>query len=121
MDGLEERDRRDRVDGTPRSERLRAVHPEVGRFLFSLVIACGARTIFEGAPPAATRPSGSRVLPAAVESLRPGGLLVADNLVFHAEALEGFRESALGHPELTGLVVPVGRGEVVAVKIDSRP
>jgi predicted O-methyltransferase YrrM len=51
-----------------------------------------------------------------VQALRPGGLLVADNLTSHAEELAAFRELALGHPELTGLVVPIGRGELVAVK-----
>ena len=50
-------------------------------------------------------------------ALRPGGLLIADNLLSHAEALEGFRRAALGHPQLSGLVVPIGRGELVAVKL----
>ena len=51
-----------------------------------------------------------------VRALRPGGLLVADNLISHAEDLEGFRRAALGHPSLSGLVVPIGRGELLAVK-----
>lgn len=55
-------------------------------------------------------------VPLIVAALRPGGLLVADNLTSHAEDLAGFREQALGHARLTGLVVPVGRGELVAVK-----
>ena len=58
-----------------------------------------------------------RLLEPAVEALRPGGLLVADNLVSHAEDLEGFRRAALGHPQLSGLVVPIGRGELLAVKV----
>ncbi len=58
-----------------------------------------------------------RFLPLIVATLRPGGLLVADNLTSHAEDLAGFREQALGHPELTGLVVPIGRGELIAVKV----
>lgn len=51
-----------------------------------------------------------------VDVLRPGGLLVADNLTSHADELAAFRERALRHRELTGLVVPIGRGELVAVK-----
>jgi caffeoyl-CoA O-methyltransferase len=51
-----------------------------------------------------------------VEALRPGGLLVADNLVSHAADLGPFREAALAHPALSGLVVPIGRGELLAVK-----
>jgi caffeoyl-CoA O-methyltransferase len=57
-----------------------------------------------------------RALEPAIEALRPGGLLVADNLTSHARELAGFREAALGDPRLDGLVVPVGRGELVAVR-----
>lgn len=57
------------------------------------------------------------LLPSAISALRPGGLLVADNLTSHAADLEGFRDNALTHPQLTGLVAPVGRGELVAVKL----
>lgn len=57
-----------------------------------------------------------RALEPAVEALRPGGLLVADNLTSHADDLATFREAALGDPRLAGLVVPIGRGELVAVR-----
>jgi len=57
-----------------------------------------------------------RALEPAIEALRPGGLLVADNLISHAQDLAGFRDSALGDPRLDGLVVPIGRGELVAVR-----
>ncbi len=53
----------------------------------------------------------------AVEALRPGGMLVADNLISHAGELEGFRRAAVGHPQLCGLLVPIGRGELLAVKV----
>jgi len=56
------------------------------------------------------------LLEPAVRALRPGGMLIADNLTSHEEDLAGFREKALGHPLLSGLVVPIGRGELVAVK-----
>jgi caffeoyl-CoA O-methyltransferase len=57
-----------------------------------------------------------RALDPAIEALRPGGLLVADNLSSHADDLAPFREAALGDPRLEGLVVPIGRGELVAVR-----
>jgi predicted O-methyltransferase YrrM len=53
----------------------------------------------------------------AVGILRPGGLLVADNLTSHASELVEFRTRALSDPRLTGLVVPIGAGELVAVRL----
>ncbi len=58
-----------------------------------------------------------RFLEPAVEALRPGGLLVADNLTTHAAALSVFREAALADPRLSGVVVPIGGGELVAVRL----
>ncbi len=181
---LEERNARDREDGTPQEQRLRAVRPEVGEFLLTLALASRARAIVEIGTSGgystlwlavAARSNGGRVttfevdpskfelarttfaeaevddvidlrhadaleglavfratsdlvfldaekedyerfLEPIVAALRPGGLLVADNLTSHADALSGFRRTALEHPHLTGLVVPVGRGELVAVK-----
>lgn len=52
-----------------------------------------------------------------VPLLSPGGVLVADNLLSHAEFLTEFRERALSHPNLSAVVVPIGRGELLAVKI----
>jgi predicted O-methyltransferase YrrM len=57
-----------------------------------------------------------RALEPAIAALRPGGLLVADNLTSHADDLAAFRATALGDPRLAGLVVPIGRGELVAVR-----
>jgi predicted O-methyltransferase YrrM len=185
MARLEEQDARDRDDGTPRERRLRAVRPEVGRFLLTLILATGAETVVElgtsggystlwlavgvsrtggrvttfevdpakvelasrsfadagvgemvdlrhqdaGAGLAALEPGTAdlvfmdsekedyeRFLALAVAALRSGGLLVADNLTSHREDLRGFRDAALAHPELSGLVVPIGRGELVAIK-----
>lgn len=53
----------------------------------------------------------------AVPALREGGCLVADNLISHADDLGPFRAAALSHPRLSGLVVPIGRGELFAVKV----
>ncbi len=58
-----------------------------------------------------------RMLGPAIEALRAGGLLIADNLTSHASDLAGFREAALADPRLSGLVVPIGRGELVAVRL----
>jgi len=52
-----------------------------------------------------------------VPLLSPGGVLVADNLLSHEEDLAPFRERALADERLSGLVVPIGRGELLAVKI----
>jgi predicted O-methyltransferase YrrM len=184
MRRLEERDAADRADGTPRERRLRQIPADVGRFLHTLVVATGARSILEIGTSAGystlwlalgVRETGGRVVtfevdPAKIElaretfrdagvedlvelrhadatagpasadgsidlafldaekdvyeallepivaALRPGGLLVADNLTSHAGELAGFRDAALGHKLLSGLVVPIGRGELLAVK-----
>lgn len=58
-----------------------------------------------------------RLLDLAVGLLRPGGLFVADNLISHESELVEFRARALSDPRLTGLVVPIGAGELVAVRL----
>ena len=52
-----------------------------------------------------------------VPLLPPGGVLVADNLLSHAGDLAPFRDRTLAHPEFSAVVVPVGRGELLAVKL----
>jgi len=181
---LHEEDGRDRVDGTPRSRRLRAVTPEVGRFLHLLVKLTGARRIVEVGMSGgcstiwlatAARETGGRVTslevdPAKIERarqnlaaagvddivtivegdarqtlatlqgpfdfafldaekelyrdfleplvdlLRPGGVLVADNVLSHAEELASFREAAESHPDLESVLVPIPRGELMCRK-----
>jgi len=51
-----------------------------------------------------------------VEILPVGGLIVADNLTSHADELAEFRQRAHSHPRLSSVVVPIGRGELLAVK-----
>ena len=58
-----------------------------------------------------------RLLELAIAALRPGGLLVADNLISHESELVEFRGRALADPRLFGLVVPIGAGELVAVRL----
>jgi caffeoyl-CoA O-methyltransferase len=50
--------------------------------------------------------------------LFPGGLLVADNLTSHAEDLAEFRRLAEADPRLSALVLPIGRGELLAARIE---
>ena len=52
-----------------------------------------------------------------VPLLREGGLLVADNVISHEDELRPFCERALSDARLSGLVVPIGRGELVAVRV----
>ena len=181
---LQEEDSRDRVDGTPRSRRLRAVTAEVGRFLHLLVKLAGARRILEVGMSCgcstiwlamAAQETGGSVTtleldPAKVERarlnfamagvddivtilegdahetlrtlvgpfdfafldaekelyvdfleslvglLRPGGVLVADNVLSHARELATFREAAESHPELECVLIPIPRGELVCRK-----
>ena len=51
-----------------------------------------------------------------VDLLGPGGLLVADNLLSHAEELAPFRQAAESHAELECLLVPIPRGELLCRK-----
>ena len=185
MHQIELRDGADRADGTPHAARLRAIGPDTGEFLRTLVVAMCARTIvevgtgsgysamwmaqgalvtagrivtFETDPQKAAlarrnfKATGLedyvdlretdggeglrafhdavdlvfldaekvdylRFLEPAINALRHGGLLVADNLISHAADLVDFREAALADPRLTGLVVPVGQGELLAVRM----
>ncbi len=186
MASLEAVDAADRIDGTPQQRRLRAIRPEVGELLVTLIVALGARTIVEvgtsvgystlwlavGAgrtggrvttfevDPAkvalaratfsnagvedivdlrhedgtaglaafsggradlvfldAEKADYQRALDPAIGALRSGGLLVADNLISHEADLAPFRETALADPRLVGLVVPIGRGELVAARL----
>lgn len=48
--------------------------------------------------------------------LPSAGVLVADNLLSHADDLAPFRERVLADARFSALVVPVGRGELLAVK-----
>jgi caffeoyl-CoA O-methyltransferase len=52
-----------------------------------------------------------------VPNLVSGGLLVADNVISHAEELRPFVERALNDPRVDAVVVPIGKGELVCRKI----
>jgi predicted O-methyltransferase YrrM len=57
-----------------------------------------------------------RVLP----QVRTGGLIVADNVISHAAALRPYVDHVQAHPELESVVVPIGRGEAVSLKVEQR-
>jgi len=52
----------------------------------------------------------------AAACLRPGGLLVVDNVLSHPDEVAPFLLLIEGEPALTATVVPVGKGELLAVK-----
>lgn len=54
--------------------------------------------------------------PHPVRVLRPGGLLVADNVTSHPDEIAPLLDLVTTAPELTATVVPVGKGELLAVK-----
>ena len=59
-----------------------------------------------------------RFLELIVPRLPAGGLLVADNLISHADDLAQFRRRAESDPRLAAVIVPIGGGELLAAKID---
>src|SRR5215470_516688 len=64
----------------------------------------------------ADRPSYLRYLELVVPKLRPGGLLVADNVTSHANELTEYLARVKSHPELFTVTVPIGNGEEIAIK-----
>jgi predicted O-methyltransferase YrrM len=65
----------------------------------------------------ADRPSYHRYLELALPRLRPGGLLVADNVVSHADELRDYLARVKAHPDLLSVTVPIGKGEEVSLKL----
>ncbi|HJW90447.1 MAG TPA: hypothetical protein VJ436_07385 [Anaerolineales bacterium] len=96
MHYLEAVDARDRLDGTPKLQRLRQIPPETGKLLALL---------------AASAPAGEFL-----EIGTSGGFFVADNLISHAEELKSFRERVLADERVDALVIPIGKGVLVCRK-----
>ena len=65
----------------------------------------------------ADRPSYLTYLELVVPRLRPGGLLVADNVTSHASELEDFLGRVKSHPQLFSVTIPIGNGEEIALKL----
>jgi predicted O-methyltransferase YrrM len=49
--------------------------------------------------------------------LGPGGVLVADNILSHEEELAPFTVRVLADERMSAVVVPIGRGELLAVRL----
>ena len=65
----------------------------------------------------ADRQSYATYLELTLPRLRPGGLLVADNVVSHAAELEDYLARVKSHPALFSVTVPVGNGEEISYKL----
>jgi predicted O-methyltransferase YrrM len=65
----------------------------------------------------ADRPSYLTYLELVVPKLRPGGLLIADNVTSHAGELQEYLARVKSHPRLVSVTVPIGNGEEIAVKL----
>jgi caffeoyl-CoA O-methyltransferase len=52
-----------------------------------------------------------------VPKLVPGGILVADNVISHADDLQLFVGNAEADPRVDSVVVPIGKGELVCRKL----
>src|SRR5437773_3457408 len=65
----------------------------------------------------ADRASYLTYLELVVPRLRPGGLLVADNVTSHASELQDYLARVKSHPRLFSVTVPIGNGEEIAVKL----
>jgi predicted O-methyltransferase YrrM len=53
----------------------------------------------------------------AADNFVPGGLFLADNLINHAETLRPFQEQVEADPRFDALVVPVGKGVLLARRV----
>ncbi|MDR3428832.1 O-methyltransferase [Silvimonas sp.] len=91
---------------------INLVHDDAGRFLadahpatYDLLFLDSERSQY-----VAWWPHLSRVL-------RPGGLLVVDNALSHADEMNAFSELIKADIEFKTSLVPVGKGELLAVKL----
>ena len=65
----------------------------------------------------ADRPSYLTYLELVVPKLRPGGILIADNVTSHANELQDYLRRVKSHPQLFAVTVPLGNGEEIALKL----
>lgn len=65
----------------------------------------------------ADRPNYLNYLPLLVDRLRPGGLLVTDNVVSHAHELEDFMAAVQSDQRLATVTLPVGKGEEISLRL----
>ncbi len=50
------------------------------------------------------------------DHVRPGGVVVADNLLSHAEDLQGYRDAVLADPRYQTVMIPIGLGLEVSYR-----
>jgi predicted O-methyltransferase YrrM len=48
---------------------------------------------------------------------RPGGLIIADNIISHANELVYFKKHIEGFPNVESVTVPIGKGELLIYKV----
>ena len=65
----------------------------------------------------ADRPSYLSYLDLVVPKLRPGGMLIADNVTSHAHELQDYLGRVKSHPQLFTVTVPIGNGEEISLKL----
>jgi predicted O-methyltransferase YrrM len=187
MARLEARDEQERARMLPGSERIQALHPDAGRFLYVLALVRQAKSIVEVGTShgystlwlaAAARANGGKVVTCdrnleriaaarrnfadagladvieivegdARETLRgrtqpvdllfidsekslyetffdvvyqrltKGGVVVADNALSHRDELEDYISYVENHPNLESVLVPIGRGLEISVKLET--
>ena len=64
----------------------------------------------------ADRPSYLEYLDVVFPKLAPGGLIVADNAVSHADEMAAYLAAVRSHPGLESVTVPIGNGEEISNK-----
>ncbi len=52
--------------------------------------------------------------------VRTGGLIIADNVISHADLVAPYVQKVESHPNLETVIVPMGRGEAVSLRVDER-
>src|SRR5882757_7238016 len=115
--------------------RRRNLEPDAAELLWVIIRAMAARQVVElrtadgGAVLAELPDGGADVVfldserpeypkwwPHPLRVLRPGGLLAVDNVLSHPDEVAPLLEIIEAEPALTATVVPVGKGELLAVK-----
>ena len=184
MKYLEDLDKKDRIDGTPRMERLRQIPPETGRFISILAASAPKGEFLEIGTSAgysalwialACQLNGNKLITfeilqdkaelaketfastnlneiveliegdarefipnyknisfcfldaekevyedcydLVIPNMVKGGILVADNAINHYETLKPMLDRALADERVDGLIVPIGKGELVCRKL----
>ena len=64
----------------------------------------------------AERPAYTAYWPDLIRVLRPGGLLVVNNVISHASEVQAFRELVSDEPGVTEALVPTGAGALLIVR-----